>query len=152
MSFKGTYLNKFDEAGRVSLPAKMREELKSNNFGNTLVVYYAYATKCLRILPSSVYEDMVKKFSDNPPKNSRQLMLYRGVTSTAADVEINGSGRISISALHRSKANLGDECYIVGAYDKIEIWNKEAWEAQESIIEEVAISGEFDAEIDNTLF
>lgn len=152
MSFKGTYLNKFDEAGRVSLPAKMREELKSNNFGNALVVYYAFATKCLKLLPISVYDDMVKKFRDNPPKNPRQLRLYRGMTSTAADVEINGSGRISIPALHRSKANLGEECYIVGMDDKIEIWNKEAWEAEMSVIEEELSSGEFDDGIDVMLF
>lgn len=152
MSFKGTYLNKFDEAGRVSLPAKMREELKSNNWGNTLVVYYAFATKCLKILPSSVYNEMVKKFRENPPTSPRQLRLYRGMTSTAADIEINGSGRISIPSLHRSKANLGDECYIVGMDDKIEIWNKEAWDNEMSIIEDEFSSGEFDNGIDAMLF
>lgn len=152
MSFKGTYLNKFDEAGRVSLPAKMREELKANNYGNTLVIYYAFASKCLKILPSSVYDSLVKNFRDNPPKNPRQIKLFRGMTSTAADIEINSSGRISIPAIHRSKANLSDECYIVGMDDKIEVWNKEAWETEMSLIEDEFSKGDIDDGLDIMLF
>lgn len=153
MSFKGTYLNKFDEAGRVSFPAKMRDELKASNKGNALVVYYAFATKCLKVLPASVYDEMVKKFRENPPKNIRQLQLYRGMTSTAADIEINGSGRVSIPAMHRAKANLGDECYIVGMDDKIEIWNKEAWEAEMAKIEqELSSCSDFSDDIGLMLF
>ena len=29
----------------------------------------------------------------------------------------------------RQSADLKDECYVIGAYDVIELWNKEKWEA-----------------------
>ena len=135
MGFKGTYLNKFDEAGRISLPAKMRDELKANNWGNTLVAYYAFITKCVKIVPSAVYEKMERAYLENPPTDKLKVMAYQAMFRSAGDLEINGSGRISIPAILRDKAELGEECYIIGVNDKIEVWNKEAWQAQIAEIE-----------------
>lgn len=153
MGFKGTYLNKFDEAGRISLPAKMREELKANDWGNTLVAYYAFKTKCIKILPGLVFGKMEKKYLENPPSNERLANAYRGMFASSVDLEINGSGRISIPASHRTKAALGEECYVIGVNDKIEIWNKEAWEARIAKIEEELSSEDgFDDGINGMLF
>ena len=41
MGFSGNYLNKFDDAGRLSLPAKMREELRAS-FGNDALMAYTF--------------------------------------------------------------------------------------------------------------
>ena len=153
MGFKGTYLNKFDEAGRISLPAKMRDELKANNWGNTLVAYYAFITKCVKIVPGSVFEKMEKEYLENPPTDGRKVRAYKAMFASSVDLEINGSGRISIPASLRDKAELGEECYVIGVNDKIEIWNKEAWQAQIAEIEaELSSKDAFDDGINGLLF
>lgn len=137
MGFKGKYLNKFDSAGRISLPAKMRDELKKNNESASLVVYYAVVTKCLKIVTNRVYEEKIeKKYSDNPPKTRQEAEVYRLMVSSAEDMEINSSGRVSVPAVLREKAGLGEECYFIGVNDVIEVWNKEVWEENSKRVEE----------------
>lgn len=137
MGFKGKYLNKFDNAGRISLPAKMRDELKRNNEGASLVVYYAVVTKCLKIVTSRIYEEKIeKKYSENPPSSRQEAEVYRLMVSSAEDTEINSSGRVSIPGVLRDKAGLGEECYFIGVNDVIEVWNKEVWEANSKRVED----------------
>ena len=45
-------------------------------------------------------------------------------------MEINSSGRMNIPAQIRNSADLKEECYVIGAYDVIELWNKEKWEKE----------------------
>lgn len=130
-SFIGKYLNKFDEAGRVSLPAKMRDELRQNNPNDTLVIFFAPHTKCLKLMPKNDFDQMMQKASSEIGVNKVKMASFRILASSAYHLEINSSGRISIPATLRQAANLQEECYINGAMSCIEIWNKELWEAQE---------------------
>lgn len=155
MGFKGKYLNKFDNAGRISLPAKMREELKKNNEGSSLVVYYAVVTKCLKIVTCGTYEDKIeKKYSETPPQTRREAEVYRLMVSSAEDTEINSSGRISIPLVLREKAGLGEECYFIGVNDVIEVWNKEVWEANSERVENDILenASEMESGIDFLMF
>lgn len=137
MGFKGKYLNKFDSAGRISLPAKMRDELKKNFEPSTLVIYYAVVSKCLKIVTGRVYEDKIeKKYAETQPQTRKEAEVYKLMVSSAEDIEINSSGRISVPALLREKAGLGEECYFIGVNDIIEVWNKETWEENAKRIEE----------------
>lgn len=130
MGFMGEYLNKFDEAGRISLPAKMRDELRSNHWGEILVCYYAVQTGCLRLLPKSMFMKMEADYLQNPPKDKKSAERYRFLFANAMDTEINSSGRISISQKHRNQAGLKDDCYIIGVSDQILLWNTSKWEAE----------------------
>ena len=129
MSFTGEYLNKFDDAGRVSLPAKMREELRSSNSSDTLMIYFSPITKCLRLMPKQAFDEVMKEASANK-HDIQAVKAFRQLAASAYQVDINSSGRITIPAKHREAACLGDECYIIGNIDQIEIWNKEKWEAE----------------------
>lgn len=155
MGFKGSYLNKFDNAGRISLPAKMRDELKKNNEPSSLVVYYDVITKCLKIVTNRTYEEKIeKRYSANPPKSHREVNLYRLMVSSAEDTEINSSGRISISSVLREKAGLGEDCYFIGVNDVIEVWNKEVWEEHSKRVEADILenSQSLDSSIDFLMF
>ena len=56
--------------------------------------------------------------------------IFRKISSSAFAVEINSSGRMNIPAQIRQSADLKEECYVIGAYDVIELWNKEKWEKE----------------------
>ncbi len=124
MWFMGEFLNKFDSAGRVSLPAKMRDELRASGLNDSLVIYYAFATKCLKIVPKSAYVEMGKTLKEKAKTSPVHMIAYRELSASAREAEINASGRISISPDHRNDAELTDECYIIGMGEHIEIWSK----------------------------
>ena len=128
MGFSGNYLNKFDEAGRLSLPAKMREELRSN-FGNDALMAYSYGG-IVKIYPKSVYDAKMKNMHAAATQDVKTYKLFRLLSSSSFAVEINSSGRMNIPAQIRNSADLKEECYVIGAYDVIELWNKEKWEKE----------------------
>lgn len=133
MGFSGNYLNKFDEAGRLSLPAKMREELKVN-FGNDSLMAYSI-NGVVKIYPKSVYDENMKNMHEAAKENAQAYKLFRLLSSSSFAVEINSSGRMNIPVQIRNSANLKDECYVIGAYDVIELWDKEKWEKEISSID-----------------
>ncbi len=130
MGFSGNYLNKFDEAGRLSLPAKMREELRVS-FGNEALMAYSI-NGIVKIYPKSVYDMNMKNMHEAAKQNANAYKIFRILSSSAFAVEINSSGRMNIPAQIRQNADLKEECYVIGAYDVIELWNKEKWEKESS--------------------
>ena len=87
VGFSGNYLNKFDEAGRLSLPAKMREELRAG-FGNDV---------------------NMKNMHEAAKQNANAYKIFRILSSSAFAVEINSSGRMNIPAQIRQSADLKEE-------------------------------------------
>ncbi len=128
MGFSGNYLNKFDDAGRLSLPAKMREELRAS-FGNDTLMAYTFGG-IVRVYPKSVYDMNMKNMHEAAKKDVNTYKIFRKISSSAFAVEINSSGRMNIPAQIRQSADLKEECYVIGAYDVIELWNKEKWEKE----------------------
>jgi MraZ protein len=47
----------------------------------------------------------------------------------AMDVELDAQGRMVIPEYLRSFGNLKKEVIVAGLYSRLEIWNKESWEA-----------------------
>ncbi|MDE7314458.1 MAG: hypothetical protein K2N11_02005 [Mucispirillum sp.] len=128
MGFSGNYLNKFDDAGRLSLPAKMREELRAS-FGNDALMAYT-VSGIVKIYPKSVYDMNMRNMHEAAKKDAAAYKIFRQLSSSAFAVEINSSGRMNIPAQIRQSADLKEECYVIGAYDVIELWNKEKWEKE----------------------
>ncbi len=133
MGFSGNYLNKFDEAGRLSLPAKMREELRAN-FGNDALMAYCVGG-VVKIHPKTVYDLKMKEMYEAAKLSPESFKMFRKLNASAFPVEINSSGRMNIPSQIRNAANLGNECYVIGAYDMIELWNKDKWIKEEEDID-----------------
>lgn len=142
VGFSGNYLNKFDEAGRLSLPAKMREELRAN-FGNDALMAYSIGG-IVKIHPKVIYDNKMKEMYEKAKANPEAFKLFRKLSASAYGIEINSSGRMNIPAQLRNAANLEDECYVIGAYDMIELWNKEKWLKEESDVD-LSLDGNIDA-------
>lgn len=128
MGFSGNYLNKFDSAGRLSLPSKMRDELNACYSSDALMAYSINGI--VKIYPKSVYDENMKNMHVVAKRDKNIHRLFRILSSSAFAVEINSSGRMNIPAQVRQSADLKDECYVIGTFDAIELWNKEKWEQE----------------------
>ncbi len=121
--FIGEYRFNMDSKGRITLPARYREELGEG----------FYVTKgfdgCLSIYDSEnwkVFKDKLMGYSDT---SSHARFVKRTFLSGVDKPVPDKQGKILISLSHREYAGLSKEVVILGAGDHIEIWNQEAWTA-----------------------
>ena len=119
----GEYHHNIDDKGRLILPSKFREDL-----GEEFVVTRGLE-ECLFVYPKNEWQKITDKLKSLPftKKDARSFMRFflSGATATVFDKQ----GRINITSLLISYADLKKECVIIGVGDRLEIWSKEKWDA-----------------------
>ena len=118
--FIGEYLHSMDPKGRVSVPARFRDDLGP----------CFYLTKgldgCLFVLPASEWAVLQQKVSAMPVSKARGLQ--RCFFAGAAEVTLDKQGRILIPQHLREYAALEKEVTFIGAAARAEIWSPRKWE------------------------
>ena len=120
--FMGEYNHGLDAKGRIIVPAKFRESL-----GEEFVVTMGL-DGCLFVYPDEEWNRFVNDLKSLPgSKEARQLQRY--FMAGAASCEVDKQGRILIPQKLREHAGLEKDVVFVGVMNKIEIWSKERWDA-----------------------
>lgn len=119
--FMGEYHHNIDEKGRIVIPNKFRMELKEK------FVVVRGLEKCLYIYAMEDWMKLVEKLNALPFTKKDARTFMRTFFSGATECEVDKSGRASITSPLIAHANLTKECIIIGANDRIEIWDKAAW-------------------------
>lgn len=122
----GEYQNSIDAKGRMIVPSKFRDEL-----GYKCVLTKGL-DKCLYIYPMSEWETFKEKLAKLPVSDIQARKFVRYMYANAQECEIDKQGRISISPNLRAYAQIEKELVTVGLLDKVEIWSKQVYEADES--------------------
>ena len=121
--FLGTYAPKLDDKGRLILPAKFRDELSSG------MVVTRGQERCLYVFSQREFENLQVKVRQ-ASLTSKQSRDFLRIFLSGANQEIPDSqNRVTIPANLREYAGLGRELTVIGAGDRAEIWNTEAWNA-----------------------
>ena len=123
----GQYAHTIDAKGRLFIPAALRKEL-----GQTFHITVGQ-DHCLSVYSDeswAAFMDKLKALSYNEVKKLRALFAY------AADCEPDGQGRILIPAKLREYAGLDHDVTIIGSRSFAEIWNTEAWNANQETSDE----------------
>ena len=124
----GTYKHSIDDKGRISVPAKFRLDL-----GERFVVSNGL-DGCIFLFPKEEWDRLDQSIRSLSFKESRQLTRY--FYANATEVEIDAQGRICIPPILRDTANLKGACVVIGASNRVEIWNLKNWQNVSSAIEE----------------
>ena len=118
--FMGEYHHTIDEKGRITIPAKLREEL-----GHDFIVTKGL-DNCLFIYPKAEWQRIMEKYKNLPnTKNVRNFL--RVFLSGAVSSELDKMGRCNINPSLIKFATLKKECVIVGVNERLEIWSLENW-------------------------
>ena len=115
--FLGSFQHQLDEKGRLSLPAQFRREATDQRF----VLVQAYPP-ALALYPETEWLEVEERMQDmmrDPPGR----MWVLSVMSSAVEVTPDAQGRILIPASLRGAAELEGQALLVGAINKVEIWN-----------------------------
>ena len=119
--FLGTHTPKLDEKGRLILPAKYRDELAEG------LVITRFQERCLAIWPVATFAELVQGVRG--ASSSQQVRDYqRMLASGASDETPDKQGRVTIPQHLRSYAGLERDCVVVGAINRVEIWDAGAWQ------------------------
>src|SRR5689334_9321479 len=101
--FRGQFLHTVDPKGRVSLPAKFREQLGD---GGTVVLTPSLFDPCLQLYPLTAWEELERKISALPSTDRNVTRFRRLFISRAQDVELDGSGRVRVAQDLRDEVGL----------------------------------------------
>ena len=120
--FMGEYSHTIDVKGRVILPAKFRDELGMN------FVVTRGLEGCLSVYTMDSWLHLADAMKKSKASKENVRAFKRFVFGSAAEVEFDKQGRILIPGTLREYAHLEKEVTVLGTGDKIEIWNKDAYE------------------------
>jgi len=121
--FTGEYIHSFDNKGRVIIPSKFRDELGE-------VFYIGKGLdKCLFVYPIQAWEEFIGKLKNLSAFNKEERFFLRQFVSGFTECTFDKQGRLIVPPNLREFSNLKEDVAIIGVIDKIEIWNKENWDA-----------------------
>lgn len=121
--FLGTHHPKLDDKGRLTLPAKFREELADG------LMITKGQDHCLFVFPRAEFERMARKVADAPFTNEAVRAYQRYLFAGTDEQTPDGQGRIVIAPELRQYAGLNKDCVVIGAITRLEIWDGQSWQA-----------------------
>lgn len=120
--FLGTHTPRLDDKGRLTLPAKYREELR----GGLMIT--KGQDHCLYVFPRAEFEQLARKVAEAPFTNESVRAYQRYLFAGTDEQHPDSQGRIPIAAELRRYAGLSKECVVIGAVSRLEIWDAQAWQ------------------------
>ena len=137
--FRGIHQVSVDAKGRLSLPARLRDEfLQYEDAG--VVVTIDPMSRCLLLYPLSEWEQIQEKLDRLPSFQPQARRLQRLLVGHATDLEIDSAGRLLLPAPLREFAKIQRKSALLGQGKKLEIWGLEEWESQrEEYLSEVSL-------------
>jgi MraZ protein len=118
--YLGSYLYQVDEKGRVTLPAAFRRDSEAQSF-----VLIQAQPDALTLYPDDTWaevQERLRALARSAPRSRHRVL---GLTANAAVIVPDKQGRILIPDRLRAGAGIRDEAQVVGAIDRIEIWDPE---------------------------
>ena len=126
-AFKGSYKFTLDHKGRVNIPAKLRKATVGSSYDSFVIT--RGLEECLFVFALDEWEKIEEKLRSLSFTQSHHRLFIRILLSNASDANLDGQGRIAIPQNLLKLAKIDKEVLILGALQRIEIWNPEIFES-----------------------
>jgi MraZ protein len=126
--FRGQFQHSIDAKGRVSLPARFRDELTAGGDGR-FVLTAALFDPCLHLFPLRAWEELEEKIASLPSMDPNVVRFRRLYVSAACECESDKHGRVLVPSQLREKARLDKDALWAGMGHHLELWSATEWEA-----------------------
>ena len=134
--FFGRYEHSLDDKGRVILPSKFRAPFEHGGF------LTPYQDGCLSLWPPDQFEEQMEAMLERAGSSRANRNMARLWASTSHELDIDRQGRMAIPARLREYAGLVGDVLVLGAIDRVELWNREAWDEKVLPAEERLTQGD----------
>jgi len=128
--FQGETAITVDDKGRLAVPTAYREQV-ARECGNRLVIAYnPFESGCLYLYPEKEWQRVRDAVNGLPSTQRAHRNLQLKLVGAATPLELDGNGRISIPASHRSAVGIEKKAVLLGMGEKFELWSEHAHHAQ----------------------
>ena len=118
----GEFKHTIDDKNRVSLPSKFRKEV-----GKKVIVTHGL-DNCLFLYTLKEWETIAKQLGSLGMGQADTRGFNRYILASAAEVLVDSVGRILIPENLRQAIGIKNKIVFAGLYNRIEIWEEEAWD------------------------
>ena len=127
--FAGEFSHSLDEKGRLAVPAKFRGRFKEG------AVVTRWMNECLAVFPTSEWEAINAEIRKRPRTDRTVQTFVHFLIGGAHEADLDAQGRIGIPSHLRQYAGLGGDAIVVGANDRLELWEPGRWHARLAQVE-----------------
>lgn len=127
--FLGEFSHTIDEKGRLTIPAKFRDELAEG------LIVTRGIDRCLAVYPMKEWNRLAEQVSALPLTDRLARAFRRLVFANASDAIPDKQGRILIPPRLREYADLDGEAIVTGLNTYVEVWNPDAWGEERDRVE-----------------
>jgi MraZ protein len=125
----GEHEHTLDDKNRLTLPAKLREQLGAH------VVVSRGLDGCLYVYSQGEWARLAERVGSLDPFSREARTMQRWFFASGSDAELDKQGRMVIPATLLANAAIGREVTVAGVYDHLEIWDRAAWREQQQTVE-----------------
>ncbi len=126
--FVGRHDRQLDPKGRLALPATFRQKFESQ-------AYLSFgANGCVDAFTPEEYEQMAQETLEQVKRKEISRDRLRALSANTYQVPIDAQGRVVIDQKLRDFAELelSTRVVVIGAVDRVEIWNADKFDAVEA--------------------
>lgn len=123
--FYGEFEHSIDRKGRLIVPAKFRDALKTHDVKSLFLT--RGLDGCLFLFPESEWRQAENRFKAIPFTKAEGRKFNRLFFSGAAEVTVDRLGRLLVPRALKEFAAIKSDVMIIGISSRIEIWAKEKW-------------------------
>ena len=129
----GQYTSKLTDKDRLSIPKKFREEL-----GDELIVAKWYEDG-LVLVSKDAWGELRSRLTGKPGLIVSPVReIDRFILGSAFEIKLDVQGRFVLPESLMNFAGIKEEVVFVGLGDRVEIWEKQRWDAMEDKAQEKA--------------
>ncbi len=125
--FLGSFTYSIDSKGRISIPAKLRKYVKPE--ANDTFVMTRGASQCIEIYPMDKWKELVEgkltKLNTFDPENAKFLRMF---LQLASEDQLDSQARLLIPQNLIDYAEIKKDVFVLGAMNRIELWNPEIYQ------------------------
>ncbi len=122
--YLGSYQHQIDEKGRLSLPAPFRREAADEP-----MVLVRVFDDALSLLPQATWAGVAEGLREVQRRNPGMRARVLAITAQATEVAPDKQGRILVPPRLQQAVGIDGPVLVVGAIDRIELWNPERFDA-----------------------
>ena len=129
--FQGATALSLDTKGRISVPARYRDDLLAAGQGRLILTAHPHG--CLLLFPLPAWEPLRDQILKTPSFNAQSQPLKRVLVGNAREESLDAAGRLLIAPELRDTAQLEKTVWLVGLGTHFEIWSDAGWKRQNSL-------------------
>jgi MraZ protein len=128
--FTGCYTHAIDAKHRVSIPRKIAETLRARDSGDE-VVLTAGLDGCLFLYTRQGFDRIAEQVDGSPLGEESTRDFQRNFYASTERCNVDRSGRMLLPETLRTMVGITDRVVFVGAGQRVELWEPDAWAARQ---------------------